>query len=768
MQNAKFFSKKVEFTPLISIVIPVYNGANFLAEAIESALAQSYSNLEIIVVNDGSDDMGDTRQVALSFGERIRYFEKENGGTSSALNLGISKMAGDYFAWLSHDDYYDPKCIARQVDRLSRLEDKHTITLTEVRAVDFDRGLLSPHSLYHHHRASYPTRNDSRLYPVVYMKLHGCQMLIPRVAFHVVGLFDETVKVAQDFEYFGRLFRHFPNVLIPEVLGAARHSNNRQGVRNADLGSAEYSRLFLDLVDTLTESEILEMAPTKLEFFRDLRDLWDSAGYTQAVKEIESRIFSVLHVNYTDLHGRVFNGFDLHLRLRQWFAVDSRMLVWKKRSRVNSVQGLSRIRGNKIVFSAVRLIEKRFDLKAQTSPLFQGQVMRSPDFTEAKLVHLNIINHPAFNINDVALISRLKPTIWSVHDPWLLSGHCIHPGSCQNWKSHCSACPDLLTPFPIGQDNTAIQFARKLEILKGSRITLLAASNWMKRRLSQSPITKGLRIETIPFGIDLNKFCPGDSREARALLGLKTEGTLVLSRAEKSFKGLSYLRDVFDQLAARRDVVWITLGEKGHFKSRRNGINVVELGWVPQNQMAKLYQACDLLLMPSEAESFGVMAIEAMGSGKMVLALDTPHSSLPEVINSPLVGVAAAPQEYTRTALQIIDHVSELQKRGGFSREYAEQNYDQRDYAQKVLALYGELIKEFKPDQNAALIMSELRNQSIDNSMLRPSTLNKAKFYRGFWREIIDLRRNVELVSKGGARATLGLFLQVLKSVLRF
>jgi hypothetical protein len=74
------------FRPRVSIIIPVYNGSNFLAEAIDSALAQTYQNTEVIVVNDGSTDRGATRAIAASYGDRIRYLEKENGGVASALN----------------------------------------------------------------------------------------------------------------------------------------------------------------------------------------------------------------------------------------------------------------------------------------------------------------------------------------------------------------------------------------------------------------------------------------------------------------------------------------------------------------------------------------------------------------------------------------------------------------------------------------------------------------------------------------------------------
>ena len=107
-----------EFKPLVSIVIPVYNGSNFLAQAIDSALAQSHKNLEIIVVNDGSCDDGATERIALGYGDKIRYFCKPNGGVSSALNFGIEKMKGEYFSWLSHDDLYAPDKVEREVEAL--------------------------------------------------------------------------------------------------------------------------------------------------------------------------------------------------------------------------------------------------------------------------------------------------------------------------------------------------------------------------------------------------------------------------------------------------------------------------------------------------------------------------------------------------------------------------------------------------------------------------------------------------------------------------
>lgn len=78
--------------PIVSIVIPVYNGANYMKEAIDSALNQTYPNCEVIVVNDGSNDNGATEKIALSYGDRIRYIKKRKWWSS---NRGKQRNKGD-------------------------------------------------------------------------------------------------------------------------------------------------------------------------------------------------------------------------------------------------------------------------------------------------------------------------------------------------------------------------------------------------------------------------------------------------------------------------------------------------------------------------------------------------------------------------------------------------------------------------------------------------------------------------------------------------
>lgn len=273
-----------KFNPLVSIVVPVYNGSNFLREALDSALAQTYKNLEIIVVNDGSTD--DTESIALSYGDKIRYFAKENGGTSTALNLGIAKMRGTYFSWLSHDDLYYPHKIEREVEVLSKLENKDTIIISDLDGMtDHTRTFTT--ALYQAHRDAYPKRNSSYLYPVIYNKTHGCTHLIPKKVFDVVGLFDVEERVAHDFEFYYRAFAKFPHFYIDEPLIAARDSSDRQGKRSHTRGNVEYSLLYIDILEHLSDEEILNIAPSIEEFLNDMEFFFYYADYSIALDYVE-------------------------------------------------------------------------------------------------------------------------------------------------------------------------------------------------------------------------------------------------------------------------------------------------------------------------------------------------------------------------------------------------------------------------------------------------------------------------------------------------
>ena len=205
--------------PKISIVIPVYNGSNYLGEAIDSALNQTCPDFEVIVINDGSNDGGKTEAICKSYGERIRYFYKENGGVATALNLGISKMQGEWFAWLSHDDLYS----------INRVETNlRTIQAHPNACVIFCRHRLFDLNSQNQGESSYTFTKIENLGELLAITpINFCAITVHRSCFDKVGLFNEDNKTTQDKEMQLRLIKWFPFYLDNDTITLIRNHADR-------------------------------------------------------------------------------------------------------------------------------------------------------------------------------------------------------------------------------------------------------------------------------------------------------------------------------------------------------------------------------------------------------------------------------------------------------------------------------------------------------------------------------------------------------------
>lgn len=220
-----------EFHPLVSIVIPVYNGANYMSEAIDSALAQTYPNIEILVINDGSTDDGATHDIAMSYGEKIRYFQKENGGVVSALNFGIENMRGEYFAWLSHDDLYLPEKIEKQV--LALKEHKGPRPAFCICNCSF----INENGEYMYQ--SYVNKDCAFDNPRCFLFLgfvgfNGIMVLIPKMLFDICGCFKPSLAT-HEYDMWIRIMDVADVLVEPDCLSCMRiHSCQVSNQRKLD------------------------------------------------------------------------------------------------------------------------------------------------------------------------------------------------------------------------------------------------------------------------------------------------------------------------------------------------------------------------------------------------------------------------------------------------------------------------------------------------------------------------------------------------------
>lgn len=237
--------------PKVSIIIPVYNGSDYLHEAIDSALAQTYPNIEIVVVNDGSRDEGATERIALSYGTRIRYYSQENGGVAAALNTAIEKMSGKYFSWLSHDDLYTPNKVEVQIRALAEMKDRNRVILYS----DFAVFTNDPNQVNEVHLPEVPPENF-RYFLTVDNSLHGCTLLVPKSAFDECGKFNQNLRTTQDYDLWFRLANKYRFVHLPYVLVKARRHENQGSVKMKDTALAECNALLVKFIGNLSRAEV--------------------------------------------------------------------------------------------------------------------------------------------------------------------------------------------------------------------------------------------------------------------------------------------------------------------------------------------------------------------------------------------------------------------------------------------------------------------------------------------------------------------------------
>ncbi|MBO8173073.1 MAG: glycosyltransferase [Bacillaceae bacterium] len=205
---------------MISVIIPVYNREQFIAEAIDSVLNQTYPQVEIIVVNDGSTD--ETARVLNTYRDKIRYIEQENRGPSAARNTGIRAARGDFIAFLDSDDLFLPEKLAEQI----RLFDQENVGLVYSWYYKLDynkkrKRLLRP--CFSEDRQIMQKQLLERTHTI-----RTSTVMMQKNCFHDVGLFNERYFYSQDWDMWLRTASRYDFACVKKPLAVyRRHRYNR-------------------------------------------------------------------------------------------------------------------------------------------------------------------------------------------------------------------------------------------------------------------------------------------------------------------------------------------------------------------------------------------------------------------------------------------------------------------------------------------------------------------------------------------------------------
>jgi glycosyltransferase involved in cell wall biosynthesis len=268
--------------PRVTIVMPVYNGGQYFRLALQSALRQSYENIQIVVVNDGSTDNGETEAIALEQGSRIVYVRQDNKGVAGALNTGITRMTGDYFTWLSHDYIHLPNKVERQLDFLSRLGKPDAMLISDYELIDRNGQLIDTARLPHQNITETP------MLPLMHGMINGCTVFIAAGMMRQYGPFDERLRYTQDYDLWNRMLMEHEFFHQPEVLIQYRMHPGQDSHKPAAIGEGD--ELWIRILETRNEAEQVQMFGSRRRYFATMARFLDNTPYARAAAYAQNQV----------------------------------------------------------------------------------------------------------------------------------------------------------------------------------------------------------------------------------------------------------------------------------------------------------------------------------------------------------------------------------------------------------------------------------------------------------------------------------------------
>lgn len=203
--------------PLVTVVIPTFNRRHLIEEALDSVFAQSFTDYEVVLVDDGSTD-GTETLVKKKYGERLRYIRQENQGISGARNTGIANASGKYVAFLDSDDKWLPQKLARQV---AYMEAHPEIGLLSTKLARYELGDKSEVEIC---PVDFP--KDFQMLLTGNNNVPTTTTMVRKECFEKSGIFDRSLPVAEDWDLWLRIAEHYGLACVDEVL--AEHRDHSQ------------------------------------------------------------------------------------------------------------------------------------------------------------------------------------------------------------------------------------------------------------------------------------------------------------------------------------------------------------------------------------------------------------------------------------------------------------------------------------------------------------------------------------------------------------
>lgn len=344
------------------------------------------------------------------------------------------------------------------------------------------------------------------------------------------------------------------------------------------------------------------------------------------------------------------------------------------------------------------------------------------------ILHLHNLHGDYFDLRALPWLTARVPTLITLHDEWMYTGHCAYTFMSEKWPMGCGDCPDLTVPPAIRRDDTAANWQRKRSIYERSRLYVVTPSHWLMDRVNRSMLAPAaIEKHVIHNGVDLSTFAPGDRDRARAALGISLTAFVMLFVAnglrKNRFKDFATIRAAISLLAARnpdRELLFIGVGEAG--EPERFGNAKIQL--VPiqtRDKTVDYYRSANVYVHAAKAENFPTTILEALACGIPVIATST--GGIPEQIASlnavdpgSATGLLVEPAdpEAMASAIELLANDPELvQRMGKNAARTACEKFDLKKQVDAYIGLYRHM-------RSVAGEMEALRDRRP------PKTVNRA------------------------------------------
>ncbi len=393
---------------------------------------------------------------------------------------------------------------------------------------------------------------------------------------------------------------------------------------------------------------------------------------------------NVLSVNSYDLLGKRFNSYDL---IDKFDNVDIRQIVVEKHSQNNKVTPFFKNYKEFYIFRKFQQFEKNNSIQ-DTFSITSQILVNSDVYKNSDIVHIQLLHNSFLSLFSLIEISNNKKLLISFHDPWYLTGHCVHYLECEKWiKDKCINCPSLDRYFPIHEDKSNQLWQLKHNVFEKITCSIFANSKWIINSIKKSDLVlKNNNKHLIPLALDTNLFMK--KANVREKYGIADE-FVIFFRSEKEFKGIEQIIEALSKLKSKKKIVLLTCGRVGLVKELETKYKVIELGTISTEELIDAYSAADLFLMPSIGETFGMMAIEAMSCSCPIIVFE--KTSLPDITFAPTCGYAV---EYKnakklKEAIQfLMDNPKEREKRANLGRDIAVKEYNLKKHFDRMQKMY--------------------------------------------------------------------------------